>query len=176
MDDLIVEDGTGLTDADAYIPIEFADQYFLNRGNAAWAAATDDQKQAAIREATQYIDSTYRFRGFIVNYGLSETPEQALSFPRWGLTLNGRSQNEIWPVTRLAQATAEAAVRALSGTLIVDTDDQREDSVTIGPISVKYANSVQAGQPRFQVIDALLGPFVKNRISGGGSARLQRGA
>lgn len=175
MEDIIVEDGTGLLDSDAYIAVVDADTYFANRNISAWSSATDDQKQAAIRAATQYIDSTYHFKGFIRNYGPA-TQQQALQFPRWGLYLNGKSLNTLWPITRLTQATAEAALRALSGSLIVDTDDQREEAVTIGPIAVKYANSVQQGQPRFQVIDALLGPFVLNRISGGGTARLQRGA
>ena len=32
-----VEDGTGIADADSYVAVEFADDYFSARGVSAWA-------------------------------------------------------------------------------------------------------------------------------------------
>ena len=88
---------------------------------------------------------------------------------------NRKYLDGIWPLGRLSQATAEAALRALTGDLLVDTDDQLEESVTVGPIAVKYKNSRQGGQKRFQIIDSLLDPFVENKKIGSGQIRIQRG-
>lgn len=102
----IVEDGTGLVDANAYISIEFADQYFQERGVTAWTG-TSDQKQAYIIRATDYVEGRFAHK-FI---GSPLTTTQALSFPR----------REIagLPV-QLKRAVAEYAVRAIAGKLAPD--------------------------------------------------------
>ena len=60
---LVVEDGTGLADANSYIASADADTYWANRANAAWAALDDDAKAAALIQATQYLDARYSFKG-----------------------------------------------------------------------------------------------------------------
>jgi hypothetical protein len=55
---LIVEDGTGRTNADAYVSVAEADAYFLAR-NTAWAGYSNDAREAAIRFATSWLDDTY---------------------------------------------------------------------------------------------------------------------
>jgi hypothetical protein len=42
---LIVETGQGLPDAESFISVADADTYFTARGNAVWAALTDDAKE-----------------------------------------------------------------------------------------------------------------------------------
>ncbi len=45
----VVEDGTGLANANAYIAVAFADSYFADRGIQKWADVTDASlKQQAI--------------------------------------------------------------------------------------------------------------------------------
>ncbi|MDT8321523.1 MAG: hypothetical protein RQ826_13440 [Xanthomonadales bacterium] len=58
---LIIEDGTGVPDADAYISLADADALHVSRDGAAWAG-TDPDKEAAIRRATAFVD-TLRFMG-----------------------------------------------------------------------------------------------------------------
>ena len=41
----IVEDGTNVENANAYVTLEYADAYFTDRGNDAWLAFTTEQKQ-----------------------------------------------------------------------------------------------------------------------------------
>lgn len=101
----IVEDGTGLVDANAYISIEFADQYFQERGVTAWTG-TSDQKQAYIIRATDYVEG--RFAHKFTSSPL--TTLQALSFPRSSTGM---------PV-QLKRAVAEYAVRAIAGKLASD--------------------------------------------------------
>ena len=77
---VVVENGSGLSTANAYVSRTEANTYFTDRPNAAWTAATDGAKDAAILKATAYIDATYLFKGVI------RIATQALSWPRWGVT------------------------------------------------------------------------------------------
>jgi hypothetical protein len=59
---MIVETGTGVADADAYISLADFRTYHADRGNVAVAAATDDACTAAIVNATDYIEISYQAR------------------------------------------------------------------------------------------------------------------
>lgn len=107
-----VEDGTGVTDANAYIAVAGADTYFLERAVASWAAATTDAKQAAVIRATDYIEARFGQR-FL---GTKLTTTQGLSFPRDNLYDLEGTQIEGMPRGFL-NAVCEYAVRALSADL-----------------------------------------------------------
>lgn len=111
----VLEDGTGKANANAYASISFADAYFEDRANAAWAAVTDDDaKSAALIKATDYVENRFKFKG---------TPlliTQALHFP----CLNNIPAAGV--PTKLKQAVCEYALRALSASLAPDlTVDER---------------------------------------------------
>jgi hypothetical protein len=81
----VVEDGNGLPNANAYVPLVFSNDYFASRGVASWALASDADKQTSIVRATDYIETVWgpRFLGaqaFAVTG--DPTIDQALSFPR----------------------------------------------------------------------------------------------
>src|SRR5688572_6043385 len=74
---LVVEDGTGLANADSYVSLAQADAYHITLGNTGWAG-TNELKEQALRRATRYIDFFY--------------------YDRWsGVRLNGRDQALQWP-------------------------------------------------------------------------------
>src|SRR5882672_6440147 len=76
---LIVEDGiSGNPDANAYISVEFADDYHDLRGNSKWTAANAGQRTAAIVRATDYIDK--RFQQWFL--GTKQNHDQGLAWPR----------------------------------------------------------------------------------------------
>ena len=69
---MIPEKGTGLANADAYVSVEFADEYFSARGNQTWAGLGSADKEAAIIKATDYLEAVYfdkwqgeRLKGFL---------------------------------------------------------------------------------------------------------------
>lgn len=107
----VPEDGTGLPDANSYISVEWADEYFIDRGNAKWTDLDEDKKEIALVEATDYINLKYgtNFRGSLA------TEDQALLFPRLYV---GNSALQM-PVT-LKRATAEYALRASVSPLAPD--------------------------------------------------------
>lgn len=103
----VLEDGTGLGDANSICDIAFADAYFTDRGVTAWAG-TNVVKQAALIQATDYLEN--RFSNLFI--GDKKTTVQALSFPRLNTGLA-----EI-PVS-VKRAVCEYALRVLTGTKLL---------------------------------------------------------
>lgn len=151
---LVVEDGTGMDDAEAYITVADADTYFSGRGNTAWAALGTPAKEAALRLGADYMEATYsqRWKGDRV----SET--QALSWPRDDVEVNGFDvDNDAVPLA-VARANAELAVRASAGDLLADQSAQVKQEV-VGPISVTYQDSARQSV-RYAIVDGMLAPYL----------------
>lgn len=156
----VVEDGTGLPDANAGASLAEVDAYHSTRGNAAWTGS-DDVKQQAIIRATDYIEliDSSKFRG------CPEFEVQRLSFPRLYLVDRyGRSITGI--PEKYKNAIAEYALRALSGSLLQDpVTDERGLLVTsfseeIGPIKEATTYAVQALTQSYPAADLYLQDFL----------------
>lgn len=147
---LVVEDGTGLVNAESYISVLQADEYHAAMGNTSWAAATEEAREIALRKATQYVDMSYSFRGY------KTTLSQSLEWPRdWY-----PDDYVEWPIRNLKAAVAELALRALTTALTTDQEDRGVVEESVGPVSVKYSDSRFAGQVRFHVVDSLMSKLV----------------
>jgi hypothetical protein len=164
---LITEDGTGLASAESYISVSSADTYHsARRAPAAWISASDAEKEAALRQATEYLDAVYERRWL----GVRKTQDQALDWPRYGVqdTAGWELGYDEVPIA-LARATAELAVKALSEELMTDLDQTgtiEEQDVTVGPIKerVKYVVGSIANK-RWTFVEQLISPLI---ISKGG--------
>ena len=133
---MVVETGEGLTDANSYVGIEFADDYFAYRGISGWGSLTQEAKEQYLIRATDFIDSIYQWRG------KKATAEQALRFPRVNLT--DYEGNEIVGVpTCLKQAVCDAANISSNGTELFQTKNENGEVVseTITTLSFTYAKS-----------------------------------
>lgn len=115
----VVEDGTGVADANSYADVAFADAYFLDRANATWAGAVASAKEAALIKATDYMELRFkdRWKGNLA-------PEATtLSFPRQYL-YDRRGELVDFATdgipTDIKKATVEYALRALSADLLPD--------------------------------------------------------
>lgn len=163
---LIVENGTGLANAESYISVADADTYHSNRGNAAWASLTTTVKEQALRKATDYIEQVYRLR-FL---GYRHTEAQALSFPRDEVQrkdftyLNQFSfyPNDVVP-TEVANACADLGLRASTTELAPDIAriTKREK---VGSLEIEY-DATKPAYVKYRAIDNLLAPFL-NSTSG----------
>lgn len=107
----LLEDGTGIEGANAYIDVSYYRTHHIDRGNAAEADFSDSETQAAIIRSSEYVDK--RFGKMFV--GLRRTKRQGLEWPRInafdsdGFLLSGPDR-----VPRnLEKAVAEYALRAL---------------------------------------------------------------
>lgn len=72
---LIVEDGSGVTDANTYTTVSGAGVYFEQYGEAGWDSLTDTQKQQALLKAMRYLDN-------LPWKGVKYAQDQAVAWPR----------------------------------------------------------------------------------------------
>lgn len=156
---LTVEDGTGVSDADAYAAIATVDAYATARALTAWTGS-DAVKEAAIREATIYLDTSYSWKGAI------ELETQALAWPREGVT--DREGREITGLPqRVIDACCELAVMKMSAALVTSRTEGEIASLQAGSVSITYAqgNRVKEGE-RFAWVDRLLTGLHSGRTGG----------
>jgi len=141
---LVVEDGTVVVGANAYITTAYADAHFAARGNPVWSLLGRQQKEQAIVQATDYIG--YRWgAGF---KGQAFSVLQVLPFPRV-YTYGGLATMP--PALKIA--TAEYAVRAAVAPLAPDITLDETNRMAIkkveevGPIreEVSYATNGMGG-------------------------------
>lgn len=169
---LIVEDGTGKTDAESYVSVADATTYLSNRGYSAFTGlATDALKEAALRKATDYMVQVYRAQW----KGTRVTSEQSLDWPRSYVLrddyqyqgLNGSTtiggylyfpSDEVPP--EVANACALLAEKSVSGDLAPDLE-QRVKREKIDVIEVEYAD-YGPQHTTYRAIDNLLAPFLQN--------------
>lgn len=151
---LVVENGTGLIGADAYVSVADFKAFCSQRGYR-WEDREDFEIEASIRLATGWIDTYARYKGYRM------TRDQTLEFPRSGLV--DWSGYQITGVPhRVKQACSELAFKGLSESLYIDQD--RGGKVTeesVGPISVKYAADAPVGKV-WQFALNLLTPYIRD--------------
>ena len=77
---LVVEDGTGLSNANTYVSLADADTYFESHVySSGWDATADASKNIALAMATRLLDAYFVFEGKKIG------DTQALEFPRFDI-------------------------------------------------------------------------------------------
>lgn len=158
---LIVEDGTGLPEADSYASVDFADAYHAARGNTVWADYdTTEVKEPALRKATDYMVQMYRERW----QGYRLLIDQALDWPRTDVVVYPFAlASDIVPA-EVAQACVRLALLIAGGAELTPPTERVVIREKVGPLETEYAPGYPA-HTVYRDIDALLQPF----LSGGGS-------
>jgi hypothetical protein len=152
---LVVENGTGLADANAYVDAPTFLAYCALHGYDVGNPETADV-ETWIAKGTMFVDNGREFKaGIAVN-------DQALEFPRTGLTdASGRTYEGVVP-PKVKHATCEAAYMARGEKLFTDADRGGAIvSETVGPISTSYAATAPA-QKLYGAVEALLAGFVRD--------------
>lgn len=159
--------------ASFYGTLAAVDAYFVERGNASWASASDDDRLAALMRGSQAVDGLYepRFAGHRAG-----GYDQALSWPRGGvLTTNGETVPEDvvpLPVTYAAYEAAAielAEPGSLTPVIVAARTVKREKA---GPLETEYAVATQsadmvaAARPVLTMLDSLLYPFLRPVLPG----------
>jgi hypothetical protein len=144
--------------AEAYCTIAMADSYHSARGNVAWAALTEAQKEIALRLGADYLQSVYRTRWA----GERATDAQALDWPRYNAP-KPDGQGYYWytntelPI-EIIRANAELALKSVSGALIEDLA-QEIASESVGPISTSYVQGASR-QVKYAAVERLIAPLL----------------
>ena len=159
---LIVEDGTGLANAESLCSVADADTIHAARGNAAWALLTTPQKEQNLRKGTDYMTGKYT----TLWAGYRKTAGQALDWPREDVPIAGLRflqyyDNGIVP-NEVKQACALLALRASTGDDLMSDERQKVISESVeGAVSVTYSE-FSSVQVRYTEIDAMLSRFLAN--------------
>ena len=163
---LIVEDGTGKVDAEAYVSVANADTYHTAYGNpAAWSGASTAEKESALRIGAQYLDGKYALRWL----GIRANETQALDWPRAGVEdSDGFLLDSDALPADLVRANAIAALKVINGdTLLPDLTSPgtiaSESKSMPGPFS-KSVTYVGGKSPyvTYSLIDALLSALLRS--------------
>jgi len=122
------EDGTVIANADVYEDVAGADAYWVLHGTPAeWTAATTDAKEVALRYATSYLDSKYRWNSSLVDL------DQTLGWPRVAYNdSEGRCRGGSTMPSELLAATSELALEHVKGTLTLVTTNNDVEKKKIG--------------------------------------------
>lgn len=161
----IVETGTGLSNANAFITIAEADQIMENYGNSTdWSNSTEAQKQNAIREATRYLNLQYAFDGY------KTLSTQALQFPRiYIYDEDGNAIDSNVLPERLKESCAYLALQERGGdTLLEDFDNESKVKKTkdvVGPLT-EEREYVHGEDPdkTYRIVDKLVFPYLLNQL------------
>lgn len=161
----IVEDGSGLANANSYSSEAEADQYHENHGDpAAWSGALQADKEDALRSASFFLDNKYgsRWRGRREN----DYVENGLDWPRVnvidddGFTID----SNVVP-KRVKQATAILALNVINGDTL--TPDQSNPGTIkrrrrkVGPIETEDEYTGGRSQTKwYREVDQLMRPLV----------------
>lgn len=158
---LVVEDGTGKTDAESLASVAAFQAYCTARGIS--YSATTSVIEAALRKGTDYLGQKYGQR--LAGYRVSTT--QALDFPRYEMPRRDIGAYAYYASdavpTAVVNACIEAAIRATTDDLSPDLA-QAVKREKVGAIETEYQDFSNA-RPSYPVIDALMAPFL---IAGGG--------
>ena len=182
---IIVEDGTGIANANSYVAVADADAYFTDVRNSSWFSGPDGndiiapERAAALIRTTMWIDG--RYRGRYPGYRVKGRA-QGLEWPRVGAYTydpdNGRSNiytgsgfyqssqylfgynyiaSNIVP-REMARAVFEGAVRELATYGVLAPDLPRGGAIQevhAGSVGVTYAAGADP-TTLFQQIDLIL--------------------
>lgn len=146
--EFIVETGAGLTNATSYVSVAEYKQYYENRG-IDYTATAEATIQAKLNIATEYIDNNYNFIGNISN------DDQALSFPRVGLSKNGYAIDSDVIPQDLKDAVCYIADKVKNGN--IEQVDEGVKSESFGPVSKTYS---ETGQRKFPILNKYLKSYI----------------
>lgn len=145
--EFVQEDGTGKSDATSYASLAQFRQYWLNRG-VDYTSTSDDSIKAYLNSATEYIDTSYVYKGSETN------DDQALDWPRYYVEKENKRtyyEDDEIPI-EIINATCYLAAKVSDGELSPVASDLR--SVSYGPVSKSYSGS--STTKKYPVVDKLL--------------------
>lgn len=100
---LIVENGSGVENANSYVSADYVENYMMLRNYTIWTTQSEYVKRASIIKAMDYIDHLYNWKG------VRKFRDQNLAFPRENIRDDeGFDVSGIIPVA-LKKAVCEAA-------------------------------------------------------------------
>lgn len=164
---LIVEDGSGISDSNSYCDLDFALEYCVNHGYTSWFDMTEDEQKVYLIKGTSFVDNFYEWKG------LKRTSIQSLEFPRIELIDNNKTEILGIP-NNLKKAVIEAAfinASSESDNLFVTKDENGAiKRQKVDELEVEYFSDSESSlstedeyKTTYQVLNKLLKGLYKER-------------
>jgi len=165
MASFIVEDGSGLYNANALITVEEADEVNSNYGaSTVWSGADQAAKENAIREATRFMNVHYQWKGY------RTYSAQALQWPRYECYDDEGNDIDIDIIpNKVKEACAYLALKVAEGrNLLEDLENAQKVKRTkdvIGPLTeeIEYAGIGESPGVDWQIADKLVAPYIEQQ-------------
>lgn len=152
---LIVEDGTGVSDANSYVTLDEARSIAILRGIA---LSTDDTELTS-----QLVNAADRITSYEEDFtGVRTKDTQGLSFPRTGAFRYGSAIASDLVPSEIKRAQVILANMIEQGYEIWSVQTNVIKREKVGPLETEYADSAAAesvGNPIIPLIDSILCPF-----------------
>ena len=156
----IIEDGTGVENANSYVTVQDFRDYWTDRGTD-YTTKTDTEIENSLVLATQYIDKNFRY------IGRKSTSIQRLQWPRyWAYDPEGYAYSGL--PDDLISATCEAGSIITGGTqLFANTEEGvTEKTENVGPVQTTYKfMSQQTGKVMYQAVNMYLKDLIAKRTN-----------
>ena len=162
----VVETGAGVANANSYASVAAADAYATDRGIDNWISQTTTEKQRALIKATDYLEAVYReaWKGYRV------TATQGLSWPRCEVVVDTFPVEANIVPGAVVNACVEMALRATTGTALIEDQGQTVKREKVDVIEVEYADYSDPTK-RYPAINSMLQPYL---LSSGATAGFQQ--
>ena len=139
---LVVEDGTGLPNANSYCDLDFAIEYCTMKGYTDWLKLSDSEQKVFIIRGTEFVDNFYNWKG------IRHKQSQSMSFPRDEIY-----DDDKYPVNgipeRLKKACIEAAfLNSSSGTSTLFSTKDENGGIKkqkVDTLEVEYFGNQKSG-------------------------------
>jgi len=156
---IVVEDGSRVTGAESYVTVAAFAAYWTARNDTTTAALATSVIEAALRQATAFLDANFKWMGLRVS------TTQSLNWPRAlpsGLDADGRSVSTIELPQVLKDACCELAKEAVAGSLAATVARGGAiKSQSVGSISITYADGASPAK-KYQLVELLVRRLLDN--------------
>lgn len=145
---LVIEDGSGVLDANSYVTIEETDAFLAERRRTAWEALDESEKEANIIRAADFLNTAYRWSGEPL------TTEQSMALPTSVVDFVARSVRAAQMLLAYEASQGELAPTTVGSTVT----KERKKLDGVGEKEVTYATG-SSGIRSFPAITALLAGY-----------------
>lgn len=176
-----VETGTGMSDANAFITLEFFESYCADRGHSLLGSSAALKQQAIVR-ASDYVSRGLAWDGYPVNARNDTDGAQALAWPRYNVTdqYGYTVPSTVVPI-EVQRATAEVAFAEWATPNVMApsfTPSEVLKSAGAGPAKVEFANPIMNSESVRKVLLIVmdhLGPLLSKNSGSSIYGRAVRG-
>lgn len=164
---LIVEDGTGIADANSYVSLDDYRSYAEQR--AVVLPVDDSATEAQLIQAMDYLEIQPWS-------GMPTYDGQSLSWPRMEVYIGSNEIAEDVIPGKIKFAQMQLAIQVNAGVDLMPTVTSTGiiKSEKVGPLQTDYDTTLVGTQPYFSSISALLKPYL-NPVAGFGQFKAVRG-